>query len=82
MLKTQKFAIADIYVPVKRRKTLNATTVAALAENLLQSGQQTPILVRQDGNRFVLIEGLHRLEACRALGEATIVGYLVDARKH
>jgi hypothetical protein len=39
-------------------------------------------LVRQDGNRFVLVEGLHRLEACRALGEAKIVGYLVDARKH
>jgi hypothetical protein len=35
-----------------------------------------------DGDRFVLIEGLHRLEACKALGEATIVGYRVDARKH
>jgi ParB-like chromosome segregation protein Spo0J len=38
--------------------------------------------VRQDGGRFVLVEGLHRLEACKALGEKTIVGYLVDARKH
>jgi ParB-like chromosome segregation protein Spo0J len=49
---------------------------------MLQVGQQTPILVRQDGERLVLVEGLHRLEACRALGEETILGYLVDARKH
>jgi len=45
-------------------------------------GQQTPILVRADGTRFVLVEGLHRLEAAKALGEATIVGYRVEARKH
>ena len=48
----------------------------------LKRGQQTPILVRTDGARFVLIEGLHRLEAARALGEKTIIGFLVDARKH
>ncbi len=41
-----------------------------------------PILVRPDGARFVLVEGLHRLEAAKALGERTIVGYRVDARKH
>ena len=29
-----------------------------------------------------LIEGLHRLEAAKALGEKTIVGFRVDARKH
>ena len=49
---------------------------------MLTEGQQTPILVREDGARFVLVEGLHRLEAAKALGEATIVGYRVDARKH
>ena len=40
------------------------------------------IPVRRDGNRFVLVEGLHRLEACKALGEQTIVGYLVQSAKH
>jgi hypothetical protein len=30
----------------------------------------------------VLVEGLHRLEACKALGETTISGYLVQAAKH
>ena len=49
---------------------------------MLEAGQQTPILVRPDGARFVLVEGLHRLEAAKALGETTIVGYRVDARKH
>ena len=45
-------------------------------------GLQAPILVRADGARFVLVEGLHRLEAAKALGEETIVAFLVDARKH
>ena len=43
---------------------------------------QPPILVRRDGDRFVLVEGLQRLEACKKLGEASIFCYLVDARKH
>ena len=33
------------------------------------------------GTRFVLVEGLHRLEACKALGEATIAAYFVQARQ-
>jgi ParB-like chromosome segregation protein Spo0J len=56
--------------------------VQEIAESMLEAGQQTPILVRQDGERFVLIEGLHRLEACRQLGEKTIFGYLVQSRRH
>ena len=48
---------------------------------MLDKGQETPILVRSDGARFVLVEGLHRLEAAKALGEKTIVGFRVDARK-
>jgi uncharacterized ParB-like nuclease family protein len=49
---------------------------------ILEVGQTTPIQVRRDGKRFVLVEGLHRLEACRALGEETIIGYLVQTPKH
>jgi ParB-like chromosome segregation protein Spo0J len=82
MMKRETFPIADIYVPVKRRATLDAKTVRDIAASILEIGQQTPILVRQDGARLVLVEGLHRLEACKALGEATIVGYLVQPRKH
>ena len=82
MMKREAFAIANIYVPTKRRATLNPKTVDEIAESILQVGQQSPILVRRDGERFVLVEGLHRLEACKKLGEATIFCYLVDARKH
>src|SRR5438552_16503522 len=82
MMKRETFAIANIYVPVKRRKTLDRKIVQDIASSMLDVGQTTPILVRQDGERLVLVEGLHRLEACKALGEETIVGYLVDARKH
>ena len=82
MLKRQIFAIADIYVPVKRRMTLNPVTVRKIAESILEVGLQSPILVRQDGTRFVLIEGLHRLEACKELGEQTIAAFLVQARRH
>ncbi len=82
MLKRENFPIADIYVPVKRRATLDPATVKTIAESMLEVGQETPILVRQDGARLVLVEGLHRLEAAKALGEQTIVGYRGDGRKH
>jgi ParB-like chromosome segregation protein Spo0J len=82
MMKRHTLAIADIYVPVKRRTALDPAKVQAIAESMLEVGQQTPILVRQDGERLVLVEGLHRLEACRQLGETTILGYLVQARRH
>jgi sulfiredoxin len=82
MLKRENFPVANIYVPIKRRLTLDQGKVDQLAESMLKDGQQTPILVRPDGERFVLVEGLHRLEAAKALGEATIIGFRVDARKH
>ena len=82
MMKSEKFAIARIYVPAKRRATLDPKKAQEIAESILQVGQQVPILVRKDGERFVLIEGLHRMEACKQLGEETIVGYLVQARRH
>lgn len=79
-MEEQTFRIEDIYVPVKRRQTLDPVTVSAIAESMLEEGQRSPILVRQGNNRLVLIEGLHRLEACRSLGEETIVGFIVQAR--
>ena len=82
MMKRETFAIATIYVPVKRRATLDPKKTQEIAESILQVGLQSPILVRQDGERFVLVEGLHRLEACKRLGEETIVGYVVQARQH
>ena len=82
MLEKKTFPIEMIYVPTARAKTLDQDKVLALANDILENGQRTPIRLRADGVRFVLIEGLHRLEALRALGEETIEGFLVRARLH
>jgi uncharacterized ParB-like nuclease family protein len=82
MLEIKRYPIASVHVPVKRAKTLDPAKVEALARDMLENGQTTPISLRADGERFVLIEGYHRLEALRALGEDTVEGYLVRARMH
>jgi ParB-like chromosome segregation protein Spo0J len=82
MLRIQKIAIESIYVPAARRKTLHPETVRVLAEDILENGMKVPIQVRSDGNRYVLVEGLHRLEAAKWLGESSIDAYLVQARRH
>ena len=82
MLQKQKFNITDIYVPVKRIKLLVESKVTELAEGILNGEDIVPIRVRADGKRFVLIKGMHTLEALRALGEEQIEGYLVRAQLH
>ena len=81
-MESKTFKIDEIYVPVKRRKTLKLKVVNEIAESMLEKGQLAPILVRRDRERFVLVEGLHRPEACKALGEETVVGMIVQARLH
>ena len=80
MLKSETIEIAQIYVPAKRRSTVDSELVRSIAESILEIGQQTPVLVRPDSGRYVLVDGLHRLEACKALGEHTIVAFSVSAR--
>ena len=69
MPKPESFPIDKIYVPVKKKKAIKPEVVQEIAGSILEIGQQAPILVRPDEGRFVLVEGLHRLEACKALGE-------------
>ena len=82
MLQKKSIPIAEIHVPVKRAKTLDPEKVEALANDMLENGQKVPIRVRQGKGRYVLIEGYHRLEALRALGEDSVDGYVVQARQH
>lgn len=74
--------IDEIYVPVKRKHDLKPEVVEELAESIIENGLQVPINVRHDGKRYILVSGLHRLEACRALGEESITAVLVRARQH
>jgi len=82
LMKATAIKIAEIYVPAALRKPVDPKKVEELAMSIAEIGQQEPILVRADKERYVLVGGLHRLEACRALGETTIYANLVQARKH
>lgn len=88
MLQKHSLPIARIRVPAKRRRALDPAKVEALAADMLENGQTTPISCRVDpdaraedgGQGYILVEGLHRLEAARALGEESVVAYLTQAR--
>jgi ParB/RepB/Spo0J family partition protein len=74
--------IDEIYVPASKRETLDPAKVQTIAESIAEVGMQSPILVRPDKQRYVLVSGLHRLEACKALGETTVKVNVVQATKH
>lgn len=87
MIERETLFISNITVPAHRARGLNPDAVARLAESIKRIGLQTPISVRYDdaSGDVVLVAGLHRLEAMRALGEETIpavytVGTADDAR--
>lgn len=82
MLKPVAVRLDEIYVPVRIRTTLDPRKVEVIAESIIDNGLQTPIQVRRDKDRYVLVTGLHRLEALRALGEETIQALIVRARLH
>ena len=81
VMREREILIDEIYIPMKRRHTLDPQRVTALAEDILANGQRNPIWVRCDDARYVLVEGLYRLEACKALGERTIKAVFVQARQ-
>jgi ParB-like chromosome segregation protein Spo0J len=82
MLKSVAVPIAEIYVPVKTRETLDPAKIETLAKSIIDKGLETPIQVRRDKDRYVLVTGLHRLEALRALGETAIQAYIVRTPRH
>ncbi|MSO92716.1 MAG: chromosome partitioning protein ParB [Rhodospirillales bacterium] len=82
LMKSVAVPIDEIYIPMKLRKAFNADKVQELAESILERGLITPIQVRRDDARYVLVTGLHRLEAARVLGEKTIDALIVQARSH
>ena len=74
--------IDEIYVPTKRRAEIDPARIDALAEDILEDGLKVPISVRQGKGRYVLVAGLQRLEAMKALGEATITAIVVGSPQH
>jgi sulfiredoxin len=82
-MKTYAIPVEKLYVPVKKRQEVEQDKVDTLAEDIIENGLKVPIQVRKDEakSRLVLVEGAHRLEAYRALGEEHIPGIIVQAKK-
>ena len=82
MLKSVKLKLSDLYIPVKRRNELEPDKVEALAEEILEDGQKIPIQVRRDKKwEFVVVNGAHRIEAVKLLGEDSIDAFIVGEGK-
>ncbi len=82
MLKAVVIKIKEIYVPIGLRKELNLSKVELIAEKIMEDADEHPIQVRQGKDRYVLVRGIHRLEARKALGDETIQAYIVAAPQH
>lgn len=82
MLKAVAVKVEDIYVPAARRKELDPGKVESIAEEMISEVEENPIQVRRDKDRYVLVRGVNRLEASKALGEETIQAYIVSAHQH
>jgi len=81
MLKIVAVKIEDIYVPTARRQELDSKKLDATTEQMLDGDTLKPIKVREGKGRLVLVDGIHRLEASKALGETEIGAYIVQAPK-
>ena len=72
-------AVAEIEVPENRARVFSAEGGEALAAIIAVQGLQHPVRLRREGDRLLLVSGLHRLEAARRLGWATIPAVLSSA---
>lgn len=81
-MRVVKIPIDKIYIPAGKRKTLDESKIEPLAEDILENGQTHAIYVREGKGRYVLQEGLHRIEALKALGSENVNASIVQAKKH
>ena len=63
--------VSDIEIGYRLRDVAEAE-VDALVELIREFGQTTPILIRKKKSSFVLVDGMHRLEATKRAGIDTI----------
>jgi len=80
-MRVVKVPVDQIYIPAGKKKTFEEDKVMPLAEDILENGHKSPIYVREGKGRYVLQEGLHRLEALKLLGSEEIDAHIVQARK-
>ena len=58
--------ISDIDIPAGRRE-VNTASVKRLADSIDKIGLRHPIMVREKGDRYVLVAGRHRIEAYKKM---------------
>ena len=80
MLKPVSIKIDQIYVPKDRLKELKIERVNVVAEEIIAEIGPQPIHLRKGKGRYVLVSGINRLEAHKALGETDIKAIIVGAR--
>lgn len=72
----------DLVTTFGRARQATRRQVDALIESIREVGLLNPITVFQTEAGFALVAGLHRLEACRALGWTQIPAVVVDLGEH
>jgi sulfiredoxin len=82
LLKAVAVKISEIYIPADRRKDMDPEAIDAAAQKILEDTEERPIQVRLGKNRYVLVKGVNRLEAHKALGEESIQAYIVQAKRY
>ena len=81
MLKTMPINIAEIYIPTDRRKEIKQSEIDTIVAEMMDDAPRKSVRVREGKGRYVLIEGVNRLEACKTVGDEPVPAYIVQARK-
>lgn len=68
--------------PNQPRRTMDETALRELAESIRALGVLQPIVVRPDGDRFRIIAGHRRYEACKLIGLAQMPAIVREASEH
>lgn len=71
--------ISSIQTPDDRARSLDPQWAEALASMFRDHGNKVAIEVRKDGDGFVLVAGLHRLEAARICGWEELTVKVIEA---
>jgi ParB-like chromosome segregation protein Spo0J len=80
LLKPIYVKIEEIYVPADRRKEIDLQKIEQVAEEIMAETEHQPIQVRKGKDRYVLVTGVNRFEAQKALGEKKISVLVVGTK--
>ena len=68
----REIEITKIHIPSGRFRRNNDENLTHLTESIREHGILEPILVRKDGDNYILAAGERRLMAAKALGKESV----------